>query len=220
MRVVIKPGGFILMALAIVGAAYLGFILWSGKQPIAATGSPIASEGKSSAKGAIVNGGFEEPFNSIAPSNKPDRKSDISGKIASGWSDSSGWAALTLRYADDSQNPHGGATCQRIEIGPVTRGQMQFVQSLSLTPGERYKVTVWVRASEESEVEVQLRQGSGDAKPFAQGRILAGKEWTPAEATGTVGDKDVFLMLLNSKPNVTLWVDDASIEPVTANTTP
>jgi hypothetical protein len=214
MRVVIKPGGFILMALAVVGAAYLGFILWSGKKPIAATGSPIASEGKSSVKGAIVNGGFEEPFNSIAPSNKPDRKSDISGKIASGWSDSSGWAALTLRYGDETQNPHGGATCQRIEIGEIKEGHLQFTQPVALTTGIPYQAKMWVRASEDTDAELSLRRMGGDYKDFAVGRLRIGKEWKPVEAIGAVEEERVYLMLRVMKPNITVWVDDASVEPV------
>jgi hypothetical protein len=205
MRFVIKPAGMLAVAAALSGLGYLAFGPVSGKDKSASAspdGAPVY----------LNNADFERvsaPVNASQTS-----KANISGKIAEGWADNSEWATLTLRYADESKNPHGGATCQRIEIGDIKEGQLQFVQTMALTPGALYQAKVWVRASKETGAEVALRQIGEPYKDFAMGRLRIGKEWKPIEVIGSVDEEKVNLMLRVMQSNITVWVDDATVEPV------
>jgi hypothetical protein len=204
MRFVIKPAGMLAVAAALAGLGYLAFGPMSGKDKSASVSPDVAPT-------YLNNADFERVY---APVQTSSAKANISGKIAEGWIDNSEWAALTLRYGDETQNPHGGATCQRIEIGEIKEGHLQFTQPVALTTGIPYQAKMWVRASEDTDAELSLRRMGGDYKDFAVGRLRIGKEWKPVEAIGAVEEERVYLMLRVMKPNITVWVDDASVEPV------
>jgi hypothetical protein len=198
MRFVIKPAGMIAVAAALAGLGYLAFGPMSAKNTSRAESAP--------APVYLNNADFERVYSPFEKNAKSGSKAD------------SEWANLTLRYADESRNPHGGATCQRIEIGDIKEGHVQFAQDVNVTQGGMYHATVWVRASEDTDVEFVLRRMGDDYRAFATGHGRVSKEWRPVEVTGTVGDARIRLMLIAKKPNVTLWVDDAKIEPVKKTT--
>jgi hypothetical protein len=207
MRFVIKPAGIAAVLTALGGLAFLAFGPMSGK-------SKVTDAAREALPVYLNNADFERKYIEYRPQTNYKGKAKISGKIAEGWYDNSDWAELTVHYAEDQKSPHGGATCQRIEIGDVQKGNFQYAQTIAIQPGQQYHAIAWVRASEETEVELHLRRETGDYRVFAKGTLKAGKEWRPVELIGSAADKTVRFFLLTKKANVTLWVDDAKIEPV------
>jgi hypothetical protein len=211
MRFIVKPAGIIAVAVALAGLGYLAL-------------RPVSNNGKSAALDAapvsvtLKNADFEQGYKSFQQTggNGNKNRTQISGQIALGWTDTSEGDEVTARYSDDKRKPHGGAYSQRIEIGGVTKGTVQIAQSFAATPGAVYRATLWVRASERTEVVLGLRREGGDHAFFEQIRLPATRDWRIVEVMGTVGDTRASLVLTANQPNITLWVDDAKVEAVKA----
>jgi hypothetical protein len=209
MRFVIKPAGMIAVAAALAGLGYLAF-------------GPMSDKGKTTRADAapapvyINNADLELAYNEYKRASDSKSKARISGKIAESWFDNSDWANLDIRYAQEAKNVQQGASCQRIEIGAIRDGHMQFAQTVAVTAGVLYQARVWVRASEATDVELTLRQTDGDYRTYATGRLRVSKEWRPVEVMGTPEKDQIYLMLVAKQPNVTLWMDDAAMAPVKA----
>jgi hypothetical protein len=71
---------------------------------------------------ALANPGFESPYFAFSGNN-----GQISGNIAKGWSDNSTWSDSTVQYAQEFNNPHSGASCQRMAVASVGSGEAQFL---------------------------------------------------------------------------------------------
>ena len=106
MRFVVKPAGMIAVAAALAGLAYLAFGPMSGKNK-----SGGGSDAPPPTPVYLTNANFELVYKEYERKSGGDGTNHphISGKIADGWFDNSEWADLTVRYSDDSRNPHGGA---------------------------------------------------------------------------------------------------------------
>jgi hypothetical protein len=73
---------------------------------------------------ALRNSGLEPPYAQAGVAN------GISGQIAVHWSDNSSWASPKVTYSQDTVNPHGGTSSQRIYVqspGPAQGAAVQFV---------------------------------------------------------------------------------------------
>src|SRR5437667_3616325 len=59
----------------------------------------------------LVNPGFEAPYNAVNLNG-----GKITGQVANGWSDNSTYSNATVQYSQETTNPHGGASCQKIFV--------------------------------------------------------------------------------------------------------
>jgi hypothetical protein len=209
MRVILKPAGIV-----IVLAVFIGLVFAVLAMKRSRSGSGL-SAGSSAALEVLQNTGFEGEYLTVVPY---DNKAALSGAIASGWQDDSSWARVTVDYSAEANNPHSGTSCQKLEIRSIIRGQsdkerdvVQLNQPLKLTKGKTYRAALWVRASEETDVELSLRQKEWPYKYDAAKVEHVGSDWKEISVTGAssvVGD--TYVMLKAWKAG-TLWVDDASL---------
>jgi hypothetical protein len=100
-------------------------------------------------------------------SDAPSQKAQISGVIAPGWSDNSNWADVAVEYSKDTVNPHRGQTAQKIQIGRVSSGAVQFVQNVSFKKGRVHVWRVWLRGNPGTGVGLSLRKAGAPYTEFA-----------------------------------------------------
>src|SRR5260370_40912752 len=85
----------------------------------------------------LVNPGFEAPYNAVNLNG-----GKITGQVANGWSDSSSYDNATVQYSQETTNPHGGASCQKIV---VTNATMVLLLNNEPPAAEIYTASVWMR---------------------------------------------------------------------------
>jgi hypothetical protein len=245
MRFVVKPLGLlvILACLAVLGAlAFLNVRGGGGREaaavpPVSASPPPSVAPSPSAAStdpaaALLKNVGFEDGYREAASkdaNNSPNAR--VTGTVADPWIDNSQWGDVTIHYAPDTDNPHGGKTCQRIEarkVSPDGKGHVQFAQVLVLPKGGAYNLWLWLRASEEDVPVTLAVRGESDV---LYGTTVAriGKAWKRVLVTAEVPDKGkatyragvTWLMLMvRDRSGVTLWADDAGIQSVPAGKRP
>ena len=207
-----------MILVALVGLSLFAFIV-RHKYPGGA-GSLVAAKNDAGAtaksgKDILVNGGFEEGFPPYVGV-KPSDVVNISGDIAKGWGDNSGWAKIDVRYDKDTQNPHSGSFSQRIAIGKIRWGQNLFAQRITVPIGTTLSGTVWVRSDkplQPGDVQLGLREMLGHYTLIASTPVAATPEWQSFTVRGTTATPDAMvLMLTTQRADVTLWVDDASLK--------
>jgi hypothetical protein len=202
MRVVIKPGGAAVLLAAVTTLAVLATINLKGRSAPAAASVPAGPV-------AFQNGDMEGGFAAPTPIKT---KGSIAGPVANGWFDNSDWADLDVKYAQDGTNPHGGAFCQRIKIGAIRFGQVQFAQNVVVSAGKRYTTAVWMRASKPVEVTFGLRALAG-GELYGAGKASLTTAWKRYEVTGTVSQPgENFFLVIVAQPDVTVWLDDAELK--------
>lgn len=142
-------------------------------------------------------------------------KAKITGEVADNFLDNSDWADLTVAYAKDTTNPHGGKSAQKIAVGAITSGQVQFNHEFTIPQGNKVKVVAWLRADApltENQMEIGFRAKEIPEKWHANSSIAVGTDWKRYEITGTTADSDAnYFILTVRKPNVTVHVDDVTI---------
>src|SRR5437016_7180293 len=74
----------------------------------------------------LINPGFESPY---GPVNQRSGVTTITGQIANGWLDNSSQFNPTVQYAQESSNPHSGASCQKMVVVNPGSGQSTFNSS-------------------------------------------------------------------------------------------
>lgn len=164
----------------------------------------------------LKNPGFEAPYTPVAPHSDSDNKNArIIGAVADGWGDNSNWADVRIDYAQETVNPHRGASCQRVSIARVASGACQFVQSVTLKKGHVYQVRVWLRGTSGAGISVSLRQGGTPYTTYAETRASVSPEWQEFRAAGLVGDDTTGLLMLRTEQPTTFWADDAQLVDVT-----
>jgi hypothetical protein len=152
----------------------------------------------------------------VSTSDAPNGKAQISGTIADGWQDNTSWGDVKIVYSLDPNNPHGGATCQRIDI---QRGFAQFVQPITFKP-ECYTVSLWVRAEPAQWVALSLRQSGPPYDRFAATPVKIGATWTRVTVKGLTPATGGYAMVNIEHPG-TLWLDDGAMsETQTVQLTP
>src|SRR5258708_7758893 len=73
----------------------------------------------------LVNPGFEAPYNTVNLNG-----GTITGQVANGWSDNSTYSNATVQYSQETTNPHGGASCQKIVV--TNAATMELLQTFQL----------------------------------------------------------------------------------------
>ena len=155
------------------------------------------------------NPGFEGDYINVAPTGDTQNKgAKISGAVAKNWEDNSAWADVGVRYARETQNPHGGAACQRIEVTRVNSGAQQFVKAVKLEKGHSYLFGVWLRGTAGKIVSLSLRQAGDPYTTYGQSIAVLSPQWKPFRVVANLSeDADGFLMLRAAEP-LTYFVDD------------
>ncbi|MBC8142733.1 MAG: hypothetical protein H7Y38_15005 [Armatimonadetes bacterium] len=225
MKLILKPGGLVLLAVVLLG---LTAIVVSRFQPSGAAlakgsaGSTVASKNSTATptgmgREVLVNGGFESEFAPYVGVKASDAV-DISGNIGAGWKDNSGWASLDLRYDKDTQNPHSGQSSQKMTVSRKRSGHAQLTQLLEVPAGTKLSATVWIRTNTTTgnqDIDLWLRDKDDVAKVYGRQIATATTQWQPFTVSGTVTEKTpaVFMVLVTS-PDITVWIDDASVKIV------
>ena len=76
----------------------------------------------------LVNPGFEAPYNTVNLNG-----GTITGQVANGWSDNSSYDNATVQYSQETTNPHGGASCQKIVVANATMALPRISSSAPAT---------------------------------------------------------------------------------------
>ncbi len=149
------------------------------------------------------NTGLEPPYTSIGV-NKP-----ISGAIAVNWYDNSDWASPTVAYSQDTQNPHGGSSSQKIDV--INPGSsVQFVQDVNVIPERTYTLSAWMRGTPGMMIDLVIRQRPAPYTAYASQSVQLTADWTHLSATGVVHDTGDIMLFFHTSSAGTFWVDDVS----------
>jgi hypothetical protein len=168
-----------------------GFLLIAFESVFAATSVPL------------VNPGLDSPYSTVNANS-----GTISGVIANGWSDNSGWANAAVHYSQETSNCRGGNSCQKIEVASVGSGNVQFLQNYRQQSGNIYSASVWVRGTPGVVVNLVIQQASAPWMAMLSGSITLTGDWQQVSALGYVtSTEEVFLLLGVNTPG-TVWVDD------------
>jgi uncharacterized protein (TIGR03437 family) len=154
----------------------------------------------------LVNPGMEAPYRTVNLNNGA-----ISGQIADGWNENSAWANASVQYAQETGNPHGGASCQKAVVQSVGLGRMQFYQLFQLQAGNIYTASVWLRGTPGVQVSLLVQQGTSPYATYIESSISLTAGWQQVTAMGYVTTSEsAYLMIAMSTPG-TVWVDDFSL---------
>jgi hypothetical protein len=143
-------------------------------------------------------------------------KGNITGEVAAGWADNSGWADIDVRYGLDTVNPHSGQSAQRIELTRASSyGAVQLVHKVQFSKNHIYRFTVWLKGSPGQSVQLSLRQETAPYKTYASATAALGAEWRPYQVWGQVTEDAAGYLMIRASSPMTFWVDDASFEDLT-----
>ncbi len=174
------------------------------------------------AKGDVIsteNPGFEGEYNPVASSSDaPNAKAVIKGAIAAGWGDNSNWADVNIDYSRDTVNPHRGAASQKVVIGRVASGAVQFVQKVPLREGRIHVWKLWMRGRPGDAVGLIIRKVDAPYTTYAAETATLSAEWQEYRVYGAIPEStEGFLMVRSSSP-MTFWMDDSTLEDLTSAT--
>ena len=152
----------------------------------------------------LSNPGFEPPFVSVGQNNP------ISGNVAVAWHDNSSWADVTVAYSADTDNPHGGAAAQMVDVQAVRSGAVQLVEAVTVIPGATYTMTVWLRGQPGMSVNVILQNQNAPYNYYASTPAQIGANWRQFSAAGQINDTGSVLLMIQATAPGTFSVDDVS----------
>ena len=155
--------------------------------------------------GVVNNPGFEPSFVSSGANNP------ISGQIAWNWSDNSSWADVTVTYAADYSNPHGGSSDQKVSVQAVRSGAVQLVQGIKVMPGQTYTFRAWLRGDPGMTVNLILQQSASPYTHYAHTQARLTRDWQSFAASGQVNDTGSILLMFQATGPGNFFVDDASL---------
>ncbi|CAN5761433.1 hypothetical protein BH09VER1_BH09VER1_13260 [soil metagenome] len=160
----------------------------------------------------LKNSSLEGPYLNLPPPGAG-KKSQITGSIANGWGDNSGWADVEIAYAPDTERTHSGKMAQRISVGRVAGGAVQFVQDVEFKKGI-YAYSVWLRGMPGTTVNLVLRR-MDPATQYASTTATLSDGWQQFTVAGVVPEDAHGLLMLITKSPATFWVDDARLQDLT-----
>jgi hypothetical protein len=173
--------------------------------------------GAARAEPMLANGGFEEPFEGV--SIRPAPETDITGRLAHGWQDNSGWAMVHVQYAPAEGEPHSGRAAQRIAVRRIASGAVQLIQGpVELQEGELYRAAVFARSEDAVPLRVQLRQPGPPYDTYAGKTFRPGPEWARCEFTFASPVTGPALFMLMPEDVGGVDVDDGALEPAELDT--
>jgi hypothetical protein len=155
----------------------------------------------------LLNSGFEPPYTSVGLNNP------ISGQVAVEWNDNSSWGVPnpTVTYSEETDNPHSGVACQKVSVQTVPSGDIvQFVQPITVIPGQVYTFKAWLRGDQGMQVNLVLQDANTPYTHYAQTTATLTGDWQQFEAQGTVSDTGSILLMFQAAQPGTFWVDDVT----------
>lgn len=143
-------------------------------------------------------------------------KGRVSGVIADGWWDNSSWGDVRIDYRRVSVDGSRGSYAQGVEVRHIgARAACQFVQSVPVVAGHRYRATVTVRSKSPMPLELLLRQGPKPYRVIASTKSKSGPLWTTLTVLGTPTpadiDDDQILFMLRTQDLGTFEVAAATL---------
>jgi len=153
----------------------------------------------------LLNSGFEPPYVSVGVNNP------ISGSIAVNWADNSSWGVPnpTVIYSQDTNNPHGGTSSQKVSVQQVPTGtDVQLVQALTVIPGQAYTLTAWLRGDTGMKVNLIMQNNATPYNYYAETAATLTGTWQLFTAQGQVNDSGSILLMFQAPQAGTFWVDD------------
>lgn len=150
----------------------------------------------------LVNPGFEAPYKAVNLNG-----GTITGQVANGWSDGSTVNA-TVQYSQETTNPHGGASCQKIV---VANARMQLVQKFQLQAGNIYTASVWMRGLPGTVGRLSVGLSSSPYTNYLENDVALTANWQQVSASGYITANDTAVIVIAMQTPGTLWVDDAAV---------
>ena len=155
---------------------------------------------------ALTNPGFESPYLPVSANN-----GQITGFIANGWSDNSTWSNSTVQYSQEFNDPHSGASCQKMAVASVASGEAQFQQTIPVVTGSLYTASVWMRAAAATQVVLRIQDAVSPYESYLDTYVTLTTDWQQIAITGYIEvNASAYLMIALSNPG-TVWIDDASV---------
>src|SRR6185295_10555116 len=166
----------------------------------------------------LVNPGFEAPY---GPVNQATGVTTITGQVADGWLDSSSQSHATVQYAQETSNPHGGASCQKMVV--VSPGSTLAVvytgAAFPVRPGNIYTATVWIRGSPGAIARIIVRDRTSSTN-LLESDVDLTANWQQVVASGYVTISDTATLQIAIPTATTVWVDDAAVSYIPGTITP
>ncbi len=153
----------------------------------------------------LLDNGFEPPYISVGVNNP------ISGNVAVDWADNSSWGVPnpTVTYSQDTLDPHGGTSSQKVSVQNVPTGTaVQLVQPLTLIPGQVYTLTAWLRGDAGMKINLILQDSNAPYTYYADTTATLTDVWQQFTAQGQVNDTGSILLMFQAAQTGTFWVDD------------
>jgi hypothetical protein len=162
----------------------------------------------------LVNPGFEAPYKSVNLNG-----GTITGQVANGWTDNSSWDSATVQYAQETTNPHSGASCQKIV---VTNANMQLYQKFQLQAGNIYTASAWMRGLPGTVGKLFVAQASSPYTTYFETDVALTSAWQQVSIRGYITTTEMGNLMISADGPATLWVDDAALSyiPGTIGPTP
>jgi uncharacterized protein (TIGR03437 family) len=158
---------------------------------------------------ALINPGFESPYAAFSGNN-----GQISGNIANGWSDNSTWSDSTVQYAQEFDNPHSGASCQKMAVASVGSGEAQFLQGIPVVAGSLYTASIWLRGDPGTQVVFRIQDGSAPYESYLDSYATLTANWQQITIQGYIAVSTGALFMIALSSPGTVWIDDASMSYV------
>lgn len=215
MRIILKPGGYGVLLAAVAALTGLAVFNVRGRQVSAPSVSASLNPVKPTFAGlyggasSVQDGDFSGQFvparflgnNAVPP------KATMSGVIADPWLDNSDWADLAVHYDKDTDVT--GRPCQRIDVGDVRFGKVQFVQFLRLAPASRYTLRARLKSSQPTVAQFGLHDLLGKFDDASSPKdVTLSSEWKEYTVTVDTLRSQHFLILGIDQPHVTVWISD------------
>jgi hypothetical protein len=158
----------------------------------------------------LKNPGFEPPY---AAQPLPTGKGQVTGQIASGWEDNSGWADVTVDYSQAAEGAHGGSSAQRITVKEVRSGAVQFAQRFAAERGHIYVLSAWVRGTSGSAATLLFRQAPSPYRAYKEQAIAFDGKWQQVTLKGISADSgDAFFMVAIHDAETVLVADASAVD--------
>lgn len=151
----------------------------------------------------LVNPGFEAPYNAVNLNG-----GTITGQVANGWTANSGFGNATVQFSQETTNPHGGASCQKIV---VASGTQQLVQHFQLQAGNIYTASVWMRGLPGTIGSLLVTKGSSPYTTYFENDVALTGAWQQVSTQGYITTTETGNLIIQAQGPATLWVDDVAV---------
>ena len=160
----------------------------------------------------LTNGGFEGPYVPVHPA---PGKAQITGSIANGWWDNSDWADVTIDYAEERGDVHGGASAQKVTVKEIRSGEAHLAHDISLEAGHDYLLSFWAKGLPGARLSISLRQKQAPWTTYGDKDALLTGHWQQVSMTAIAKDTVPGFILIFPPTGSSVLIDDASAKDVT-----